>query len=135
MSANKPFSNMIPNKAALRTQLTGIGRVVIVLVFLLSLVGGSFTHVQAAEITFTGQELLGRPTDTSISVSIVPDSAISLYYEYGTTSGVYTGQTATSAAVAGQPKVVVISGLAANTKYYYRMQYSTDGGSTWTARS
>ena len=78
-------------------------------------------------ITFTGRRTAWPAEDTSISVSIVPDSAISLYYEYGTTSGVYTGQTATSAAVAGQPKVVVISGLAANTKYYYRMQYSTDG--------
>ena len=38
------------------------------------------------------------------------------------------------AATAGQPKVVTISGLTANTKYYYRMQYSTDGGTTWVAR-
>ena len=38
MSAYKPFSSMIPSKTALRTHLTWIGRVVIVLVFLLSLV-------------------------------------------------------------------------------------------------
>jgi uncharacterized repeat protein (TIGR02543 family) len=89
----------------------------------------------SATVTFTGAELLGRPEANSISISVVPDSAISLYYEYGTTSGVYTGQTDTTTAAAGTPKVVTINGLTANTKYYYRMQYSTDGGSTWTARS
>ena len=44
-------------------------------------------------ITFTGEELLGRPTDDSISIKIVPDEAITYYYEYGTTSGVYGTQT------------------------------------------
>ena len=90
--------------------------------------------VAVTTITFTGAELLGRPTDTSISVSVVPDAAITLYYEYGTTSGVYTGQTAIESAAANQPKVMVIGCLTANTKYYYRMQYSTDGGSTWVTR-
>ena len=85
-------------------------------------------------IDFTGTEFLGRPTANSISVSIVPDSAISLYYEYGTTPGVYTGQTATTTAAAGQPKVVEIGRLTANTRYYYRMRYSADGGTTWVAR-
>jgi hypothetical protein len=111
-----------------------IKRVLLLLVFFVFLSGRSITSARAAAITFTGSELLGRPTDTSISVSIVPDAAISLYYEYGTTPGEYTGQTDTTSAAAGQPKVVVISGLAADTKYYYRMHYSTDGGSTWLAR-
>ena len=110
------------------------GRMFLLLVLLLSLLGGSIASVGAAAITFTGSELLGRPTDTSISVSIVPNADISLYYEYGTTTGVYTGQTDATTAAAGQPKVVVISGLTASTKYYYRMQYSTDGGATWVAR-
>ena len=85
-------------------------------------------------ISFTGEELLGRPTDTTMSIKVVPDEAISLYYEYGTTSGLYPDQTATETAVAGQPKTTVISGLTANTKYYYRMKYSSDGGSTWVTR-
>ncbi len=87
-----------------------------------------------AEITFTGAEMLGRPTDTSISVKIVPDAAVSLYYEFGTASGVYTDQTETVSAPSGQPTTVVIRCLEPNTRYYYRMRYSDDGGTTWVSR-
>ena len=55
-------------------------------------------------ITFTGEELLGRPTDHSISIKIVPDEAISYYYEYGTSSGAYADQT--SNAVAYPPAIL-----------------------------
>ena len=91
-------------------------------------------YTATSPISFTGEELLGRPTDDSITIKIVPDEAISYYYEYGLISGVYTGTTATVAATAGEPSTVVIDGLSANTEYFYRMQYSTDGGSSWLAR-
>ena len=108
----------------------------ILLLCLLPLISESTTSVKAAgEITFTGTELLGRLEANSASISVVPDSAISLYYEYGTTTGVYTEQTDTTTAAAGIPKVVVIDSLTANTKYYYRMQYSSDGGTTWIPRT
>jgi hypothetical protein len=105
----------------------------LIIIFLTSLVplGGM---AQAATITFTGTELLSRPEANSISVTIVPDTTITLKYDYGTSSGSYTGHTTSTTATAGQSKTVVINGLTANTKYYYRMQYSTDGGSTWTVR-
>ena len=61
-------------------------------------VTGTAADPSADPITFTGEELLGRPTDTSMSIKVVPDEDISLYYEYGTTSGVYTQQTATETA-------------------------------------
>lgn len=89
----------------------------------------------AAEITFTGAEMLGRPTDTSISVKVVPDAAVSLYYEYGTAAGTYTDHTATVSAPAAQPTTVVIRCLEPDTKYYYRLRYSTDGGTTWVSRA
>lgn len=93
------------------------------------------TLLAAQSVNFSGTELLGRPTNNSVSVNVVPDANIGqLYYQYGTSPGVYTGQTATTAAAAGVPHETLISGLSSNTKYYYRMQYSTDGGSTWTAR-
>ena len=128
MSANKPFSNMIWNKTASRSQLTRIGRIFILLVFVLSLVGGSATSVKADTITFTGEELLGKPTDTSITINIVPAAMIEYYYEYGTTQGgPYTGQTTPVTATNGQPSEVVITGLSPNTRYYYRMIYDGDG--------
>ena len=85
-------------------------------------------------ITFTGEELLGRPTDDSISIKVVPDEAILLHYDYGTSSGDYTGQTTNQSATAGDPVTTVIDGLAADMEYFYRMQYSTDAGNTWVAR-
>ena len=128
MSANKPSSNMIWNKTASRIQLTRIGRVFMLLVFVLSLVGGSATSIEAAtEIIFTGGELLGKPEATSITVNIVPATTIEYHYQYGTVSGSYSGQTANVTAPAGQPSEVVISGLTANTQYYYRMQYHAPG--------
>ena len=98
------------------------------LVLLLSLVGGSATRVQAATtITFTGEELLGKPTDTSITINIVPASTIEYHYQYGTSPGSYTWQTANYTATGGQPHEIVISGLTANTQYYYRMRYHLPG--------
>jgi uncharacterized repeat protein (TIGR02543 family) len=88
---------------------------------------------QAGEITFSGEELLGRPTDSSITINVVPDENINLYYEYGTTSGVYSNQTTTGSATGGQPYEVVISGLQPDTHYYYRMQYQKPGD-VWIAR-
>jgi hypothetical protein len=82
----------------------------------------------AATITFTGGELLGKPTDTSITINIVPASTIEYYYEYGTTQGgPYTYSTVPKTAIGGQPDEVVITDLTPNTRYYYRMIYDGDG--------
>ena len=97
-------------------------------------IAASFT-LAPVPVTFTGTELLGRPTDTSISVKVVPDVDIDLYYEYGTTSGVYTDDTDTTTADAGVPKTVEITGLTPNTQYFYRMQYRSSGGTTFTPRA
>jgi hypothetical protein len=100
----------------LRSQLTRVGRLFTLLVLLLALVGGPTSPVRAAtSITFTADELLGRPTDTSIAINIVPDSTIAYHYQYGTVPGVYTGQTSNATATGGQPHNVVISGLTVNT--------------------
>ncbi len=104
------------------------------LLILLSLVGGSATGIKAAaEITFTGEELLSRPTDTSVTINVVPDAEIELYYEYGTSSEIYTEQTSSTTAPAGEPANVTLSNLAPDTRYFYRMQYRTAGDS-WVAR-
>jgi hypothetical protein len=91
----------------------------------------------ATTITFTGAELLGRPTDSSITIKIVPNSTIEYYYEYGTTSGSYTNETTPANATGGQPHSTIINGLNANTRYYYRMRYHApgDGPDDWVNRT
>ena len=106
------------------------------LTILLSLVGGSTTAFKAAsEITFTGEELLARPTDTSITINVIPDENVNIYYEYGTSSGGPYSATATGSATAGEPYNVVISGLSPDTQYYYHMQYQRPGKRIWVTRT
>jgi hypothetical protein len=94
----------------------------------------------------TGEELLAKPTDTSITINIVPATTIEYHYQYVTSSGSYTAQTSNFVATGGQPHEVVISDLSPNTQYYYRMQYRAPGNamndwvnrtehSFWTQRS
>jgi hypothetical protein len=106
---------------------------VIISIILSSL--GLLTGKVSAAGDFIGEELLGRPEADSISISIVPAVNMSLYYQYSTSSGGPYTNTATVSGTAEQPRVVVISGLSANTRYFYRMQYSINGGSTWTTRT
>jgi hypothetical protein len=80
--------------------------------------------------TFTATELLGRPTDTSMTVNVVPSSSGYLYFEYGTSSGTYSRQTGTDTLTSGTPADLVMQGLTPNTRYYYRMVSSSDGA-TW----
>ncbi len=117
-------------------RLTATRRLLAILVVVVSLIGGPVSGVQAATtITFTGAELLGRPTDTSIMITIVPASTIQYYYEYGTASATYTAQTDPATATGGQPGKVVIEELDPNTRYYYRMKYHLPGETDWVTRA
>ena len=91
---------------------------------------GPVSMAQATTVTFTAGELLGKPTNNSITINVIPASAIQYYYRYGTSAGNYTGQSATVDATAGQPSELTITGLSANTKYYYQMVYDGDGSVT-----
>ena len=126
----------VRKNGSFRGHMTRAARLLMVLVIALSLVGGSAIRTQAATtITFTAEELLGRPTDTSVTINIVPASTIEYHYQYGTAPGDYDFQTATVTATGGQPHEITISGLAANTKYYYRMRYHLPGETDWVERT
>jgi hypothetical protein len=128
MSQRTLFPTRIGEKRIINAHVSRLARLFFLLVYLITLMAGVPTSgVKAAVIDFTGEELLGRPTDTSITVKVVPDENIELFYDYGTTSGSYPSHTATTSATSGQPHETVISGLTPNTQYYYRMQYRTSG--------
>ncbi|MGO9640860.1 MAG: malectin domain-containing carbohydrate-binding protein [Candidatus Acidiferrales bacterium] len=87
------------------------------------------------QVSFPGPELLGRPTDQSVTVNVVASVAIEAYFEYGTQSGSYPYQTTTVSSAANQPLVVVLSNLQSNTRYYYRMVYRQTGATSWITRA
>jgi hypothetical protein len=90
--------------------------------------------VSTADAAFTGTELLGRPTNHSVTINVVADTGVDVYFEYGTQSGVYATQTVPTSYPANGPIEVVINGLQDNMRYYYRMVYRETGTTEWIAR-
>ncbi len=85
----------------------------------------------AAAPSFT--QILGQPTDHSITVSVRSDTAVELYFEFGVATAVYKAQTP-AATPAADPFAkgfyvaqVVLPGLAPDTQYFYRMQSRAAG--------
>lgn len=75
--------------------------------------------------------ILGRPTDTCITASVLFDKDVSYYYEYGTQSGQYTKQTSTFTASAQVAVENDIYNLIPNTRYLYRLRYKLNGAATY----
>jgi hypothetical protein len=71
--------------------------------------------------------ILGRPTNHSITMNILFDQPSEVYWEYGTSSGNYPLKTQKFSAVHNAPVVTDFTGLAVNTKYYYRTRYRASG--------
>jgi len=84
--------------------------------------------VSSTNPDFFATEILGRPTDTSIIVNIVPANAMELYYEYGTELDAYTARTPLQNASAGVILETLIDGLQPNTRFYYRLRYGNVAG-------
>ncbi|NWG08230.1 MAG: metallophosphoesterase [Chloroflexi bacterium] len=135
MTAFIPLIKSIWHSLFLRALRERVARVLTLLVLLFSVTGSPTTVATAAtEITFSGSEHLGNPTGTSITINVVPDADVNIFYEYGTISGIYTGQTPSGLATAGESYEIVIDGLQPNTRYYYRMQYQVPGDTGWVVR-
>ena len=84
---------------------------------------------------FVTNQILGCPTDTSIIVRIVPQTALQLYYEYGTSPSAYSAQSETIQSIGNVPVIVTLHHLFPNTRYYYRLRYKSSGSTSFTAGS
>jgi len=71
----------------------------------------------------TFNEILGRPTDSAITMSILFDQDVQVYWEIGTASTTYTTTTSIVGANANEPLEFDFTGLLPNTIYYYRTRY------------
>lgn len=77
--------------------------------------------------------ILGRPTNNSVTASILFDEDVQYYLEFGVQSGAYSGNTTTATATANVPVEVDMTGLTADTKYYYRLRYKAAGSTNFSA--
>jgi hypothetical protein len=94
------------------------GRIGVLLI--LPLTGGAARAVAQSAETFAGDIVLGRPTDRSVTVSVLfPADQDVVSLEYGERSGSLTGRTLPQANIrAGVPYVEVVGGLEPNRRYY-----------------
>jgi len=67
--------------------------------------------------------ILGRPTQHSITVSVLTYQDLEGFIEYGSSPDAYSNQTPLRAFAANQPVEVLIDGLQANMAYTYRLRY------------
>lgn len=89
--------------------------------------------VSSSHPDFVATEILGRPTNTSATVNVVPAKSMEIYYEYGTASGSYTSRTAAVTAAANAPVDSLIDRLAPNSPCYYRLRYREPGTGPFAA--
>lgn len=84
-----------------------------------------------SDVSFVGGELLGRPTSNSVTLKAIADRPVEVFVEYGEFPGVYSGSTPPLTFQDGHVELV-IGGLSADTRYFYRLRYRAagDGGST-----
>jgi hypothetical protein len=70
-------------------------------------------------------EILGRPTNSSVTISILSDQKTDVYWELGTLPGVYTSKTEIYSIEKSIPLETDFINLSGNTLYYYRTRYRT----------
>ena len=76
---------------------------------------------------FTATELLTRPTNSSVTISLIPKEDSELFFEFGTSTGSYSCQTTEVNVKAGSPLNSTIRGLIPDSHYYYRTCYKAAG--------
>ncbi len=64
--------------------------------------------------------VLGNPTGTSVTASVLAYETLEGRFEFGTRPGAYTGRTALIRLNAGEPREVQLERLEPNAGYYYR---------------
>ena len=72
------------------------------------------------QISFTGSELLGRPTNNSITLQVIANTEIEAYVEYGTTTEYGDNTTLDSNKVTSHTQT--LSGLLPGTTYHYKVK-------------
>ena len=96
-------------------------------VVVLSLILIASVYDAEAQESFGGSIILGRPTDSAITVNVLFDSnQDSAFIEYGTSSGSYGFATPVTNSINNSiPYEVELNSLSPDTRYYYRVNATT----------
>lgn len=86
-------------------------------------------------VTFNGNIVLGVPTSNSIKANVFSTTQTgTVSISYGTNAGNYPSKTTSQTLNAASPLEISLTGLANNTKYYYRLNFNnTKDGSVGTS--
>lgn len=76
--------------------------------------------------------ILGRPTATSVTASILFDQNVQYFLEYGTLSGSYPNVTTVYNNALNVPDEIDLINLSPNSQYYYRMQFKLVGATSYS---
>lgn len=77
--------------------------------------------------------ILGRPTDTSMTASVMFDNVVQFKFNYGVSSNSYNASTALFTSSTNTPEEIDLHNLLPNTKYYYQIQYKLPSASSFTS--
>lgn len=78
--------------------------------------------------------VVGRPTDSEVTLSVLSTSTFDAFVEYGATLGSFTSRTPARTVTAGTPADFVIEHLSPSTAYFYRVQTKPQGVSQFATR-
>ena len=70
--------------------------------------------------------VLGNPTDESVTASVLAYSPTEGYIEFGLQRGDYPSQSTHVRLEAGKPRELILDGLVANSRYFYRWRSRAD---------
>jgi len=77
--------------------------------------------------SFEGTIVLGNPTDCGITLNVLSNRSLEVYFEYGTQLGIYVDRTLPSLIDPGLSFECAIAELQPNTRYYYRLRFRQSG--------
>jgi len=78
-------------------------------------------------------QILGRPTGTSVALSVLSSEDLVAFVEYGYTKTRYTNKSSQVGISSGNPAVFELTSLKNSSKVYYRVSYKTGSAKTFTA--
>ena len=117
------------------SQLTYIYKSILTAFFLSTALACSLSETAVHEAAFDGNILVGRPTDTSVAISLLVFSDNEVYLEYGSSADQYTHSTDAQLIQEDDTYVFDVNNLEANTEYFYRIRFRADSSQSFAASS